>query len=116
MIIIVIIFSPTNIQLTDFKGPTIFICYRRISVIDNIDKEKLFNGLKNGIRYRQISISGESVGAGFNCVFQTLSSRIVCTNIFELEITITVINCPFSFVVVVVVVVVVFISFPYLSR
>ena len=29
--------------LTDFKGPTIFICYRRISVIANIEnKEPLF--------------------------------------------------------------------------
>ena len=33
--------------LTDFKGPTIFICYRRISVIANIEiKEKLFKGPK----------------------------------------------------------------------
>ena len=33
--------------LTDFKAPTIFICYSRISVIANIEiKEKLFKGLK----------------------------------------------------------------------
>ena len=33
--------------LTDFKGPTIFICYRRIYVIVNIEiKEKLFKGPK----------------------------------------------------------------------
>ena len=33
--------------LTDFKGPTIFICYRRISVIANIEiKEKFFKGPK----------------------------------------------------------------------
>ena len=38
--------------LTDFKGPTIFICYRRISVIANIEiKEKLFKGLKNSFCY-----------------------------------------------------------------
>ena len=36
--------------LTDFKGPTIFICYRRISVIANIEiKEKFFKGLSSVI-------------------------------------------------------------------
>ena len=56
--------------LTDFKGPTIFICYRQISVIANIEiKEKLFNGLKDSFCYRQISITGRSVRAGFNCIF-----------------------------------------------
>ena len=33
--------------LTDFKGPTTFICYTRISFIANIEsEEKLFKGLK----------------------------------------------------------------------
>ena len=55
--------------LTDFKGPTIFICYRRISVIANIEiKEKLRNGLKKSFCYRRISITGGSVRAGFNCM------------------------------------------------
>ena len=54
--------------LTDFKGPTIFICYRRISVIANIEiKEKLFKGPKDIFCYRRISVTGGSVGAGFNC-------------------------------------------------
>ena len=54
--------------LTDFKGLTVFICYRRISVIANIEnKEKLFRGPKNGLCYRQISVTGGSVTAGFNC-------------------------------------------------
>ena len=36
--------------LTDFKGPTIFICYRRISVIANIEiKEKFFQGTKGNL-------------------------------------------------------------------
>ena len=63
----------SNLQLTpaltDFKGPTIFICYRRISIIANIEnKEKLFKGLKSGFRYRRISITGGSVRVGFNCI------------------------------------------------
>ena len=55
--------------LTDIKGPTIFICYRRISVIANIEiKEKLFMGLKTIFCYRRISVAGGSVRAGFNCI------------------------------------------------
>jgi len=35
--------------LTDFKGLINVICYRQISVIDNIEnKEKLFKGHNNG--------------------------------------------------------------------
>ena len=53
--------------LTDFKGPTIFICYRWISVIANIEiKEKLFKGPKNSFCNRRISITGGPVRAGFN--------------------------------------------------
>ena len=53
--------------LTDFEGLTIFICYRQMSVIANIEyKEKLFRGPKNGFCYRRISITGGSVIAGFN--------------------------------------------------
>ena len=54
--------------LTDFKGPTIYICYRRITVIANIEiKEKLFKGLKNSFCYRRISIPGGPVRVGFTC-------------------------------------------------
>ena len=65
--------------LTDYKGPTIFICYRRIFVIANIEnKEKPFQELKNGFRYRRISAStGESVIAGFNGASISIS-RFVC--------------------------------------
>ena len=42
---------------TDFKGPTILIGYRRISVIANVEiKEKLFKGLKNGACYKRTSL------------------------------------------------------------
>jgi len=55
--------------LTDFKGPTIFICYRQISVIANIEiKEYLFMGLKNIFCYRSISVTRGSVWAGFNYI------------------------------------------------
>ena len=54
--------------LTGIKGPTIFILYRRISVIANIEnREKLF---KNGFCYRQISVTGGSVIARFNCILR----------------------------------------------
>ena len=50
-----------------FEG-TIFICYRLISVITNIEtKEKHFKGLKIGICCRRISVTGGSVRAGFDC-------------------------------------------------
>ena len=56
--------------LTDLKGPTIFISFRRISVIVNVaNKEKLFNGLKHSFCYRQISVTGGAVIAGFNCMY-----------------------------------------------
>ena len=55
--------------LTDFKGPTIFVCYRRIFVIANIKyKEKLLKGPRNGLSYRRISVTGGSVISGFNCI------------------------------------------------
>ena len=57
--------------LTYFKGPTISIrsTYRRISVIANIEnKEKHFQGLKNGFCYKRISITGGSVVARYNCI------------------------------------------------
>ena len=62
----------SNVQLTpaltDLKGPTIFICYSRISVIANIGiKEKPLKGPENSFCYRRISITGGSVRAGFNC-------------------------------------------------
>ena len=54
---------------TDFEGSTIFICYRRISVIANIGiKQKNFKGPKNGLSYGWISITGGTVRAGFNCI------------------------------------------------
>ena len=61
--------------LTDFKGPTILICYRQISAIANVEiKDKLFKGLKNIFSYRQISITGTSISAGFNC---SISGRLL---------------------------------------
>ena len=63
--------------LTDFKGPTIFICYRCFSVIANIEKkEKLFKGLKNSFFYRQIFVAGGSVRAGFNCFLNATETCI----------------------------------------
>ena len=60
--------------LTNFKGPTIFIYYRRISIIANIEnKEKPFKGLKNSFCYRRISLTGGSVIAGFNSLSLSLS-------------------------------------------
>ena len=60
-----------NPALTDFIGPTIFICYRRISVIANIEnKEKLIRGPRNPLHYMQISIHGGSVTPGFNCILE----------------------------------------------
>ena len=73
-----ILWKPSNVRLvsqhiqfipalTDFKGPTIFICYRRISVITNIEiKEKLFKKLKESFCYRRIFITDGSARAGFN--------------------------------------------------
>ena len=53
----------------DSKEPTIYICYRQISVIANIEiKEKLSKWLKNIFCYRQISITGRSVRVGFDCI------------------------------------------------
>ena len=50
--------------LTDYKGSTIFICYRRISVITDMENEEFFfKGLKNAFRHRRISITGGSVMA-----------------------------------------------------
>ena len=62
-----------DVQLTpalaDFEGPTICICYRWISIIANIDNTNfVLKGLKSGFRFRQISITGGSVGVGFNCI------------------------------------------------
>ena len=56
--------SISSVQLTpaptDFKGLTIIICYRRISVIANIEnKEKIF----------RISVTCGSDKAGFNCIY-----------------------------------------------
>ena len=57
--------------LTGFKGPTIFILYRWISVIAYIEnREKLSKGLKNVFCYRRISITGGSVIAGFKCILR----------------------------------------------
>ena len=57
--------------LTGFKGPTIFILYRRISVIANIEnREKHSKGLKNGFCYRRISVTGGSVIDGFNLILR----------------------------------------------
>ena len=67
--------------LTDFKGPTIFICYRRISVIANIEnKEIFFKRSKNCFGYRRISVTGGSVRAGFNCKCKvsTIDKKISC--------------------------------------
>ena len=52
-----------NPALTDFKGPTTFICLRPISiVVSNIENvEKHFKVLKSGFYYRAISITGGSV-------------------------------------------------------
>ena len=47
--------------LTDFKGPTIFICYRRISIIAEIEnKENIFKGfpLLAGSLYRDSTVIG----------------------------------------------------------
>ena len=44
----------------------VFICYWRNSVITNLEKEKLFKGLKNSFYHKQISITGGSVIEGFN--------------------------------------------------
>ena len=53
--------------LTDYKGPTIFICFKWISVFANIEiKEKLFRELKNIFCYR-LAIFRGSIGAGFDC-------------------------------------------------
>ena len=61
---------------TDFKGPTISICYKRISVIANIEnKEILFKGPKNSFRYKPISVTCGSVSAGFNCTILSLNFR-----------------------------------------
>ena len=70
------------IQLTpalmDFKGPTICICYRQSSVIANIEnKEKLFKGLDNVIRYRRIFVTGGSIRAGFNCTINNKINKAV---------------------------------------
>ena len=71
--------------LTDFKGPTIFICYRRISVIANIEiKEKFFKGPKGIFCYRRISVTGRAVRAGFNCTLMTHDQLLVvlsCTGV-----------------------------------
>ena len=59
--------------LTDFRGQTTFICYRRISVIANIEnKENNFKGLTNSFCNRRISIICGSVKAGFNCTIQNV--------------------------------------------
>jgi len=55
--------------LTGFKGPTIFI------VIANIENKKNFKGLRNGFRYRQISVTGGSVIARFNCISKNKERR-----------------------------------------
>ena len=55
--------------LTDFKGPNIFFCYRRISVIaNNENKEQLLKGLTKDFCYKRISVTSGSVTAGFNCI------------------------------------------------
>ena len=75
-----------DIQSTDFKGPTIFICYWRISIIVNIEtKEKHFKGLKNGIRFRQISVTGGSVRAGFNCTLKCFFLKVKMMKEFKNE-------------------------------
>ena len=62
---------------TDFKGPTIFIYNRWISVIANIEnKENLFKGLKNGFCYRRISVTSGTVIAGFNFIIIFISRHI----------------------------------------
>ena len=72
--------------LTDFKGPTIFICYRRISVIANIEiKEKLFKGPKEIFCYRRISVTGGSVRAGFNCISTFLVTADVVPTVIDVE-------------------------------
>ena len=64
--------------LTDFKGPTISICYRRISVIANIEnKEKHFKRLKNSFCYRWISVTGGSIIAGFICSLEVTIKCVI---------------------------------------
>ena len=47
--------------LTDFKGPTTYICYRWISIVANNEKLKNnFSNVKNFFHYWRISITGGS--------------------------------------------------------
>ena len=65
------------LRLTDFKGPTISIYHRRISVIANIkNKEYLFKGHKNIFCYWRISVIGGSVIAGFKCISKNFDSKL----------------------------------------
>ena len=65
----------------DSKEPTIYICYRQISVIANIEiKEKLSKWLKNIFCYRQISITGRSVRVRFKCIWKWEPAVVSTTN------------------------------------
>ena len=49
---------------------------KEISVIANVEsKEKLFKRPKNGLPYGHISVTGGSVIAGFNCIFNPAFKR-----------------------------------------
>ena len=54
--------------LTDFKGPAIFICCKRISVISNIEIKEIVLSELRMASVRQISITGGSARARFNCI------------------------------------------------
>ena len=71
--------------LTDFKGPTAFICYRQIFVIAIIEnQENLFKGFKNSLFYGRISVAAGSVIAGFNCILHAYFIR-TCRFCLRLE-------------------------------
>ena len=69
--------------------------YWRISVIANIENKQTFERLKNSFCYRQISIAGGSVKAGFNCSFPTCvhfptilpQIRLVAIKVYKKEFT-----------------------------
>ena len=85
VIIIVIQLTPAP---TDFKGPTIFICYWRISVIANIEnKGKPIKGLKNSFCYRRISVTGGSVIARVNCNAYWIITMIMIKTMIILSLT-----------------------------
>ena len=61
--------STVNSRSNSFERNQLFFCYRRISVIANIEnEEKLFKGLSNIFCHRQISVTHGSVIMEFNFI------------------------------------------------